>query len=268
MNNQNSLRVINNETCIQSSQSSFTQALINGKPINQFPENEKLNLIMGNILNAVFTGGWATKADADIQLMAGSLLIDIDGRFQLMTDIEIREAFIAGAKGNYGENKGGLSVVACVGWLSSYCLDSSRAKAKKEIEAKKQIEENNKMRPIPGLNDNDKKIAIQSAYDKYLKQGTYHDYGNLIYDLLDKSGMIPFTNAEKRAFLEKGRKVIYDRLQNWRDMQEKRENEKKLEELMESDKTAIIEAKRLALLDYFERLKKSGVEVIQLLKAA
>lgn len=57
-------------------------------------------------------------------------------RFRAMTETEIREAFVAGAKGYYGENKGGLTVAACIFWINAYHQDAARLLAKKEVAAR------------------------------------------------------------------------------------------------------------------------------------
>lgn len=247
------LTVVSNNIGLNKSENNYLKALINSRPMFELSAPDKKKYLLGCITAAIFIGGWNPKDDNDLFLMVNTLMPDINGKFRAMTEVEVRAAFENGSKGYYGENKGGMSVAACISWLNSYHQDVNRSHAKKQLAALNKKPD--KFRPSRAQIQS----LIQSSYAEFLETGVYNDHGNATYNMLDSERMINFTIAEKNSYVEKGRIIVFNRLQIYRDLKEKRENEKKLDELMESDTTAIIEAKKLALLDYFGSVKALGL---------
>jgi hypothetical protein len=234
---------------------SYANALLTTKPMCELAQKEAKNHILDCIISATFIGGWNKKDDQDLVFMVNSIMPDIEKRFKMLTQAEVKSAFDNGAKGQYGETFG-ISPAACLKWLTAYYMDAERLKAKKEIE---------KLKAAPivqKLSRGEKRQAIQIAYAKFKETGSYHDYGNHIYNSLDAERLIAFTGDQKREFLERGRKIIYDRLQCYKDLAQKRENDKKIEALMDDDTTPIIEGKRVALREYFLILSAAGFKEI------
>lgn len=233
----------------------YMQAIATGIKVKNLSVFEKQSLLSDCIAAAIFIGGWAPKQDMDVALMIQSLMPDLSKRLSGMTDLEVKAAFDSGAKGYYGETFG-ISVASAIKWLDAYYLDSKR------MAAQKQLQQLIATPPRTPLTREEKRLFINDAFKKYCLHDTYIDYGNIVYDWLDHEGLITYTTAQKREFLEAGRKLIYDRLNNWKNLEEKRENDKKIADLMDNDNEPIAEGKRLALLDFFKYLKIAGAKKI------
>lgn len=263
MNSEIALHIANNtsisaagkNTQVAVSDNLYTKALVNGTPMLQLHSVDRMNHVLACVQSAIFIGGWNKKDDEDLKATVRALMPDINGRFKLFTEKEVRLAFENGAKGYYGESFG-VSVASCIHWLNAFQQDVNRVNAKKELEAAA------KSAYRPPMSRGQRQAFINTAFQTYLDTGIYNDHGNAVYDMLDKERMINYTAAQKNAYVERGRVIVYNRLQVWRDLQEKKENEKKMAELIESDTTAIIEAKRLALMDYFGALKGIGAKKV------
>jgi hypothetical protein len=256
MNANTTLSIVNlNETGTVKPVNPYVAALTLTKPMYELEVKDRKAHLLACIQTAIFIGGWQQKHINDLILIVQLLMPEINGRLKLMTEAEVRLAFENGAKGYYGENKGGLSIVACIGWLDAYYLDAKRLDAKKRV-GTTQIGDHLSVADLSNL---ERRSTIQTAYTKFLTHGSYHDYGNLIYNLLDKEGLLSYSTQEKKAFVELGRKSLYAKLQFANNLQERRDNDRKIEELMNSDVNAIVEAKRIALLDYFVKAKLQDV---------
>lgn len=227
---------------------SYALALTSTRQMFELTHDEKYNLLMDCVTKATFIGGWHSKLDHEIELLIEMLIPEFDKRYKRMTQAEVSAAFDRGAKGQYGDTPG-ISVKGILRWIDCYYLDRERQSAKKQLE--KSLEQPAR----PKMSRGEKRAFINSAYQKFLQDGFYKDYGNAVYDLADNERLIVFTNAEKRAFLERGRKIVFDNLQNYKNLQQKRDNEKKLDALIDNDNSAIFEAKRIALYEYFKILK-------------
>lgn len=237
----------------------YVAALVLTKPMFELEVKDRKFHLANCIQIATFIAGWQEKHQDDIRTLVQLLMPEINGRLKQMTEAEVRAAFENGAKGYYGENKAGMCPATCIGWLDAYYLHRDRIEAKKMIQSEQVHEQPT---PAAELQDTERRSTIQNAYSKFRDQGVYHDYGNLIYDLLDKEKLLPYSTPEKKEFLERARKSLHAKLQNASNLQQKRENDRKIADLMESDSSAIVEAKRIALLDYFTKAKQSGVTTI------
>lgn len=250
-----STELVNKQIVAIIENNTYLKALATGTQLKNLSVFEKKSLLADCIAVAIFNGGWATKEDNDIVMLINSLMTEVCGRLSGMTDLEVKTAFDQGAKGAYGENHG-ISPAACLKWLDTYHQHSNRKQAQEQLAKLIQSP------PRQPLTREEKQIFINDAFQKYCFHDAYKDYGNLVYNWLDEEGLITYTAAEKRDFLEAGRKLIYNRLNDYKSLDEKRQNDKKITELMDNDNEPIAEGKRLALLDFFKWLKLSGVKKI------
>lgn len=243
----------------------YLKAIYNGRVLRSMTNDEKGFLLVDAIGRATFIGGWKIndnedQADKDMIATASILLQDLNGKFAGMTDLEVLEAFQKGSKGEYGENFG-ISPAGCLRWLNAYFADTSRNEAKKWIAA---IEN---YTPSKEPTQQEKRNKINEAYEKYCLEGEYNDYGNPIYSWLDAEGLITYTIDQKNEFVMQAERLTLERLNNWKSAKEKRENDRKLSDIIEgteNSKSAIKAfAKRLALCDYFRFLKMAGVTSIK-----
>ncbi|WP_295714767.1 hypothetical protein [Mucilaginibacter sp.] len=260
MNTITNLSIVNvNETGIIKPVNPYVAALTLTRPMLELEIKDRKSHLLSCIQTAILIAGWKEQHINDLVANVYLLMPEINGRLKAMTEAEVRAAFENGAKGYYGENKAGMCAATCIKWLYSYYLDAKRIEAKKTIQAQQTQEQ-----PVPAaeLPNTERQALIQSAYGKYLETGSYHDYGNLIYNLLDKEGLLPYSTPEKKVFLESARKSLHAKLQFANNLQERRENDRKIADLMESDTNAITEAKRMSLLDYFTKTKHTGAKEI------
>jgi hypothetical protein len=237
----------------------FLKALTSTSQLMALTNIEKKEFILDCITAATFIGGWNVKNDGDVHLIISSLIGDFNTRFKDLTKAEVKKAFESGAKGYYGESFG-ISVAGIIKWILAYIAESNRVELKKELLLQQAKAAGPDIRQF--IWRGERRDRIQAAYDRFLSTGDFYDRGNLIYTWLDREQLINYAPEQKRDFIERARVVLFERLQNWRDQQEKKDNERKFAELIESDTTAIVEAKKLALIDTFKYFRQLGIKII------
>jgi len=170
---------------------------------------------------------------------------------------ELEKAILNGVNERYGDYFG-LNAKYYIKFIYSYVVDPKRldvlAIDKKEPQT---------LLEAPKIRREERLSFAQKAYQKYLADGRYEDYGNLIFDYLNTEKLITFTNKEKNEFVDQARFQISQKLMNATTLNEKRKNNIKLEMLMESDTSdVIILAKKITVEKYFEIINKLNYKEI------
>lgn len=178
--------------------------------------------------------------------------------------IRIDEILIAIKKGCYGEygDFAGISVATIVKFLKEYYRSSRRSEM---VKATKVQEED----PIPSPEEmiSQENEIIMSAFDKHSRGVFFEDFGSHVYNILDRRGLIRFSNQRKSEFMEAAKKSLKARHNIGRavDMVQKKAFKKALAALERADSKntdgnmmVVREAKRIALQTYFEELTEIG----------
>jgi hypothetical protein len=214
-----------------------------------------------------FNSGFQLKGNTDnerseyLSMLTQSFIVELMVEYKAFSFADINLAFRRGVLNNYGEYMG-LSVVTFMNWLKSY-LDERRMvifNANRILE--KHEMENEEKLSLVKTEDKMKLYSIK-ALKEYKEKGKYYDLGNAIYDFLDKKGMLKITPEEKWEYMTSARLNILD------GSREKTKNETNHFKRLEINKYILqveenknfdeggkirAEAKRIALLDYFDSI--------------
>ena len=211
--------------------------------------------ILGQLIKSVNHLGWKLPEDNDVKLLVNEIAGSIVRDYKQIRKAEIGIAFSKGIRGEYGEFMG-LSVVTFEKFIIGYLASDYRAALGKSLPVAEMPA------PTKELSREDRMEWAKTAYETFKEKGFYDDYGNQIYEFLDKEGLIPFTPSEKFELLDQARQEEYRRLQNPLSVKEAREFNKQIEALMTDNQKLLPRTKKLALNKYFQILLKSGSENI------
>lgn len=254
----------------QAGQLSVYEAL-NGKMIKQCSLEELAATVSESIENAWFDLGLRQAADGgnkDKDLLKIKIIAEINACFSTLTLAEVKLAIRNGARGHYGETFG-LTVIGVAQWLAAYMTHQSRAEAKLQ---KKRLAEPPPQPPTEAQLQQLKRQNIINAFASYRQSGQYFDVANRVYNNLDQLGLIPFTAAQKREFVQQAIRQAKEQANplRGRNSQERAAFRKASRQLLELEQTGAInhhnaiiaDAKRLALNAFFEQLAGRGEELL------
>lgn len=197
------------------------------------------------------------EANEHLEMLSNSLKNDLKDYHRFMTIEEIRESFRRGARKVYGDFHG-INISTFTDWINKFRFDKERADS---ISKRERI-----MKPKEGLTHPEREQifneALKDCMEYFKQKGEVIDTGGAIFDGLWKRKKITLTPEQALSYKEQASKNEFMRLDNER----KKASQKldrmainkidiQLSELIEDGNIAIkIEAKRLALTDYFNSI--------------
>lgn len=223
---------------------------------------EKSNIVY-NFLNTLvikvfIIAGQAIDDDELLDFTVSELQKDVSTRYKALTLQEVDIALTNGVKGDYGEYYG-LNIRSFNKFLNEYTFSEERMRA---IEARMTRVAPGKQLAAKGsiTREENERIAYNNALDlfeSYKKTNECLDHGNVVYNHLDRLGLIKFNTDEKWE--------MFNRAKKWRDKERETLGRTStisnlVEQQLEDDITVIL-AKKIALKRYFANLARNNVEL-------
>lgn len=180
---------------------------------------------------------------------------------------EIGLAIHKGSVGDYGQIYS-LSLNTFVGFIRTYMTSEARVIATKEFLKIDFDKPENK--PSQEEIEKGRRQNILDAFEKFKRTGTYKDYGNYIYSLLVKYGVLNFTDADKKTIWETAKANVYNGIhaQGFRGGFKAHEAVAKLKAIQDNPEHIYfyIEAKKIAICMFFKELVNMETELADLLE--
>lgn len=216
------------------------------------------NFICALIPKIYAIAGQAPESSDAQRFMVLELKKDVLTRFKGLTLQEVEIALTNGVKGDYGEYYG-LNIRSFNKFLNEYTFSEERGKA---IESRMTRVTPDKQLSAKGsiTREETERTAYSNAIDlfeSYKQTKKCPDHGNVVYNYLDRLGVIKIDNKEKwdifneaKKFREKERK-IYGKTSIISDVIEKQQE----------GGIVVAYAKKIALKQYFGVLVEKGIEL-------
>ena len=230
--------------------------------INDLPEGDVFLKVKMLIKMAYFNAGFKINGDTEVEmsdnliLMTRSFILELKSKYNIFSIEELDIIFRRGVLKEFGDYMG-LSVVSFMSWVGEYYQQRQLAIFKNNDNLAKSYKE-------PEISDQEKEEimikGVHRAFAEYKEKGQYHDFGNAIYNYLDKKGLIKFTPADKQSFMASARMNLQldtnEKIENGcRNVFERNELFKFIKQLEQNDtsihKRIISEAKQVALNLFF-----------------
>lgn len=149
-----------------------------------------------SVLDAYNTAGFASKP-ADITAIVLKIKQIISERYSAMTIREIQHAIRSGVLGDYGEYYG-ITVREINSWLKHYYDSPER---QHELARQHEAAQPARQLPSPRQPSDTETQALRrsitlAAWDTYKSQNYCRDTGNVAYNFLEESGLMPFSYQE------------------------------------------------------------------------
>lgn len=214
------------------------------------------NFLVGLITKVHVIAGQAIEDEDLLKFTVSELQKDISTRFKSLTLQEVEIALINGVKGDYGEYYG-LNIKSFNKFLNDYSFSNERVRAIEEtrnrIDGSKQIEAKGTI-----THEEIQRTAYENAlalFDIYKQTKECPDHGNVVYNYLDKLGLIKFSSMEKWEMVNEAKK------ERERDRKEKSVTIVNIIEQQQECGIVVVYAKRIALRRYFGSLLTAGTEL-------
>jgi hypothetical protein len=250
---------------------------INFPPIRSI---EDKNLIVNSIhqyINKAVSDRGANIEAEDLNYLKVSATSDIMTYYSHMTLEEIRLAIYHGVRGKFGEYFG-INTITIFEWLKKFKTDMQ---PQVNVEAKKYLKlpEENNVEITPLETDQNTCKVLSEAYHDFKQNGnfTFYDIGNFGYKLLDRMGLILYSNEEKLDMLNKSREQhLYElrkknrKLENQGKVFQKSDYQKMKEKILNGQDKSFEEqvksgAMRIALSEYMKQCIDCDVDLELLL---
>lgn len=251
------------------------------KKVIEASERDLKNAITSGVTSAMFNLGVKAPTDKEQfeaalnerKILESRILIDIKFHFKGLTTEDIKNAFELGSKGEFKskpEDVLFLSPEKIFSWLKAY-----KAQVKEPVLKKKLIldqkqskqreyseEERQKMiKEAEVININ----RLKEEYEKFLQGGKPDDPVNVLYDFLDKKGLVRLSNARKREIWVQARQEYVSGHSSSNTIGEYFENKKILDEVEKgTDRIEAIlksRAKQKALAVIFQDIKDLEITI-------
>lgn len=233
-----------------------------GERIKNISKKDVCTSLTDLVSKTVFEAG-QTIDELKLTGLINGLYPDLKQYFSTLTIKDVENAFRLGVREEYGIYMG-INNVTIFKWLQSYVQDAKRSEAKKkqrdylESFTKKVVTDEEK-----------KSIMYKACLDAFetVKSGkTYNDIGNSVYSYLDKLKLIPFTKERKVRYMEMAKSTCKEKLLN--ELKEekspyiKKSISEKIKNIeMQNTDEVIVEAKKIALEQYFKDLIEMGENI-------
>ncbi len=232
----------------------FLSAL-NSKKVFESTDNEISATIAKAVLNAIFYLKHKPSDKQEFDLTIDALASEVKQSFKGLTLDEIKLACLCGSKHQYGDIMG-VGVSQVLQWLSAFIADQRRHKAKKELILAQEVKEE----PKEVTEEKSIEIAL-NAFETYKRKGNYDDYGNIIYNFLERKKVINFSDQRKNTIKEAVLKMELARLSAPLNLDEKRRFEREKNDLLNKPEDLKGMFKRHALNVFFADLCEMGAEL-------
>ena len=230
------------------------QALNSSKIMDESPDMAKKFLI-GVITRVYIMAGQAASKEI-LEFMANELCKDLYCRFKGLTLKEVELALSNGAKGLYGEYYG-INIRSFNQFLNDYVFSEERRTALEEenirVDTKKQIAVKG-TRTTEEIEQMDYTNALD-LFEEYKRTKECPDYGNVVYNYLDRLGLIQFSVEEKWQMMDEARNS------RERERKERAVSIVNVIDKMQEGGVLVVYAKRIALKRYFRGLVENGNEL-------
>jgi len=155
----------------------------------------------------------------------------------------------------------GLNVATFMHFLSSHYHSSARAEA---IKQQQTIAPPAKSSPTKAELQQIRRSRVCTAFAQYKATGSYADYGNLVFDIINQMGKIPYDEHREAQFLQQARQNLKQRYSQPSIYPAERERlRNNLNDLLagNAQQKVLAEMKRLILFALFDDLILAGVEM-------
>lgn len=176
------------------SENNLVKQALQATKINQALPHEIGGVISGAIDKAIFYLGLKTD-ETDRDLIKLNVIADVKRHFPLLTVDELAIAIDNGVHGKYGTVVG-LSPKDVYNWINAYSISNERRENQERLQ--KELAESNE--PTEEEKEQIRWDNLINAWDMYKQNGYFKDFGNSIYNYLDKKGKIKFTVEQKEDF--------------------------------------------------------------------
>lgn len=239
------------------------------KRVREQPKRSLESLVSGIVTTSLIVLGTNKKfEDQDRFLIEREIVNDIFTNFNGLTFDEIRLACSLGARGEYKSKPDEVvyfSVKSVYEWLKAYIATSKRAAMQKQA----RFEQDRYKKPAPTpeelrkLEDDFIKDCILKPYKIYQETGEYlfDNRGNVIYNKLDKLGIIPFTAARKKEIFERAKNRVMIQLEQWLGPDTRRKYEHIKDGKGEGHELVKSEAKDMALREFLKEMKEGSMDL-------
>lgn len=245
------------------SENNLVKQALQATKINQALPHEIGGAISAAVDKAIFYLGLKTE-DSDRDLIKLNVIADVKRHFPLLTVDELAIAIDNGVHGKYG-NVVGLSPKDVYNWINAYSISNERRENQERL-LKEQAE---KSEPTEEEKEKVRWDNLINAWELFKQNGYFKDFGNSIYNYLDKKGKIKFTVEQKEDFKRIALinlKNEYNPIQHIGNFVKVSEVKTILNEIESDDKNArvIAEAKKTALNHFFKELADMEMEITDL----
>jgi hypothetical protein len=233
------------------------------------PRQKLESLVNALITSVVIILGHAAKlSNQEIALIHREIVNDIYLNFKFLSFEELRLVFALGARGEYKTRPEDIvyfSVATVYNWLKSYV-----AQTKREAMQKQARYEQDKLVKKQPTEEEKKKIELDffkdfilKPYDHYFETGEYlFDHrGNVIYNLLDKMKVIPFSVSKKKEIFERAKNLVLAQMEQYLGPDTKNRVNHIKEGTGPGHEEVVSKAKELALEEFFRELKEQGMKL-------
>ena len=139
--------------------------------------------------------------DLELGILVENVMHDLVTEFKHQTYEEIKLAFHYGVRGRFGQFFG-LNPATFNGWIRAFLVDHGRLESLKK-ENRFILKQKNEPTQEE-LEIRSKNFALK-AFEEFKINGSYDDFGNPVYEYLDKKGLIPFSNKRKQEIYEQAK---------------------------------------------------------------
>lgn len=179
---------------------------------------------------------------------------DVKRHFKLLTVDELGIAIDNGVHGKYGAVVG-LSPKDVYNWINAYSISTER----RENQERLQKEQSEVKEPTEEEKEKLRWDNMVNAFALFKDKGTFNDFGNAVYNYLDKKEKINFSVEQKEDFMRMALinlKNQLNPLQHVGNMIKAGEFKAILNEIIEQPKSirVVSEAKKCALIHLFKEL--------------
>lgn len=225
--------------------------------------------ITGMVTSVIIILGHNAKfSDSERKLIEREIVNDIFTNFGGLTYDELRIVFSLGARGEYKTKPDEVvyfSVASVYNWLKSYI-----SKTKREAMQKQARFEQDQFKPKEPSEEEKKRLGdfflqeyILKPYKHYLATGEYHfdNRGNVIYNTLDKLGVIPFNVQRKKQIFERAKQMILAQMEQFPGPDTRNRMNHIKEGAGAGHEEVVSKAKDLALSDFLREMKEQEMDL-------
>jgi hypothetical protein len=168
----------------------------NNSKISEYKDKNEVSLKIDEIINYTFAyKGQTPSSQREYEFMSTAIKEDVFLKFYSYTIEDVENAFKLGVRGELGDYYG-LNPKTFYSWLKDYkekVLDPTISKVYKSLPAPQKTTPNQKE-----IDEYSKRLVCD-VYMKLCKENVYefNDIGNLIYNFLERIGLINFSSKEK-----------------------------------------------------------------------